>query len=342
MPDVDGFATAAQIQQCSALSGTALIMLTSAGQPGDVTRCRQLGIQAWLLKPVKPSQLLETMQATLVRAEEIAVAVAEPAPHPSAIAPHALTILLAEDNLVNQKLIVRLLEKRGHRVTVAPDGHAALAAVAREKFDLALMDVQMPDLDGLEATRLIREQESNTDRRLPIIAMTAHALKGDRERCLAAGMDGYVAKPVSPPELFAAMASIVPQFEAGVPVAPAQVAPHEVLDVTDALERVGGDWELFRDVAQTFLDDVPPRLAALQEAVTRRDAGVIDRLAHAVKSEVGAFGARFAHQAALQVETLGRSGNLEGIEAAWAVLESEMQRLVPVLSALAARPQPPQ
>jgi CheY-like chemotaxis protein len=336
MPDVDGFATAAQIKQSPDLAGTAVIMLTSAGQPGDVTRCRQIGIHAWLLKPIRPSELLETIQATLVRAGEVAVAAAEPGPVTSAVASDALRILLAEDNLINQKLIVRLLEKRGHQVTVAPNGQAAVATIAQETFDVVLMDVQMPDLDGLEATRQIREREVDSGRRLPIIAMTAHAMKGDRERCLAAGMDGYVSKPVAPSELFAAIANVVPRFAAGV-AAPVEVPPHEVLDVTEAVERVGGDWELFRDLAQTFLDGVSPRLTALQDAIARRDPDMIDRLAHALKSEVGAFGARFAFQAALQVETLGHSGNLEGIDAAWAVLESEIQRLLPVLSAVATQ-----
>ena len=199
MPDVDGFTLAWQVRQSPALAGTVFVMLTSAGQPEDLARCRELGISATLIKPIKQSDLLATLLDALTLIRHVA-----PTPTPVAFE-RPLRILLAEDNVVNQKLAMRLLEKRGHSVTIAATGLEALEALDRGAFDLVLMDVQMPDMDGLEATQIIRRREQGTDRRLPVIAMTARAMKGDRESCLDSGMDGYLAKPIQPRELFEAL-----------------------------------------------------------------------------------------------------------------------------------------
>ena len=179
------------------------MMLTSAGHMGDAARCRELGISAYLVKPIRPSELLETICQILPGG-----APRKPA---NLVTRHTLKedrrrlrILLAEDNAVNQKLASRLLEKRGHTVTVTENGKAALAALETEFFDLVLMDMQMPEMDGFEATKAIRESEQRSarGRHIPIIALTAHALKGDQERCLAAGMDAYVSKPIRTSELY--------------------------------------------------------------------------------------------------------------------------------------------
>jgi CheY-like chemotaxis protein len=180
-------------------------MLTSAGERGDSARCHDLGIAAHLTKPVSPRELRQSICAVLGHnaAESFRTA---PVAGDLAGDRHAQTsrkILLAEDNPVNQVVAVRLLQKRGHRVTVAPNGIEAVAAVLREPFDLVLMDVQMPEMDGLAATAAIRLQEARTGRHLPIFAMTAHAMKGDAERCRNAGMDGYLSKPVRPQDLYA-------------------------------------------------------------------------------------------------------------------------------------------
>jgi CheY-like chemotaxis protein len=208
MPEMDGFALASRIQHNPDLMGATLMMLTSADSTGDAQRCRELGISSYLVKPIRQSDLLETIRRVLEPPEE-----AEPdAPAPrQEIAPlgEGLQILLAEDNLVNQKLALRLLEKRGHRVTVAGTGKAALLELESGAFDVILMDVQMPEMDGFEATAEIRRRELATGSHQPIIAMTAHALKGDEERCIAAGMDGYVAKPIRPTELYAAIDRVV-------------------------------------------------------------------------------------------------------------------------------------
>jgi two-component system sensor histidine kinase/response regulator len=208
MPGTDGFTLVKQIQARPELAGTIIIMLTSIGQKGDAARCRELGIAAYLVKPARQSELLETLCRVLRKSPSTE--------SPKLITRHTLReersrlqILLAEDNAVNQTLAVRLLEKRGYAVTVAGDGRAAVAALEKQSFDLVLMDVQMPEMDGFQATAAIRAKEQPGGRRQPIIAMTAHALKGDQDRCIAAGMDGYVSKPIRTADLFAAIEAAV-------------------------------------------------------------------------------------------------------------------------------------
>ena len=205
MPEMDGFAVAACIQQDPSIAGATILMLSSMDLSGDAARCRTLGIPFYLTKPIIPSDLWEAILAALGQAA--------PANRPTPLAAqrkplgsrHGVRILVAEDNVINQLLVVRMLEKRGYEVEVVSTGQAALAALERHLFDLVLMDVQMPDLDGFEATTAIRVQERETGAHLPIIALTAHAMSGDHERCLAAGMDGYLTKPLKADELEAAI-----------------------------------------------------------------------------------------------------------------------------------------
>jgi CheY-like chemotaxis protein len=205
MPEEDGFDLARQLRQDRRCAGAAIIMLTSASRSGDSARCRELGLAAHLTKPVSPRDLRQLICGVLGgRAEEPALR--EPVTEGLRGEVRAATgrkILLAEDNPVNQLVAVRLLERRGHQVTVAADGREAVAAVERERFDLVLMDVQMPEMDGFEATTTIRRAETGTGRHLPIFAMTAHAMKGDEEQCRIAGMDGYLPKPIRAPDLYA-------------------------------------------------------------------------------------------------------------------------------------------
>jgi CheY-like chemotaxis protein len=201
MPEMDGFELASRIKQLPDSRSVTILMLSSAGMRGDAKRCRELGIAAYLTKPVKNSELLEAIIGALGKAPT-------PREEPALITRHSLReghrlcILLAEDNVVNQRLAVRLLEKRGHDVTVAANGKEALAAIAKQRCDLVLMDVQMPEMDGFETTAAIREIEKTTGAHILIVAMTAHAMKGDEERCIAIGMDGYISKPIEPQRLF--------------------------------------------------------------------------------------------------------------------------------------------
>jgi two-component system, sensor histidine kinase and response regulator len=203
MPEMDGFALVERIRQRPELSTATILMLTSAGHRGDAARCQELGVCAYLLKPIRQSELREAI-ARVLGAKEQTGAIPlitryslQDAREPSG----SLRVLIAEDNLVNQRLVTRMLEKRGHFVVVAGNGREALEALEKESFDLVLMDLQMPVMDGFEATTAIRKKEGDRGIHVPVIALTAHAMKGDREKCLAGGMDGYLTKPIRPPEL---------------------------------------------------------------------------------------------------------------------------------------------
>jgi PAS domain S-box-containing protein len=208
MPDMDGFSLAEQIRRQVNLSRTAIMMLTSAAQRGDAARCRELGVGAYLIKPIVQSQLLDAIRNLLGTAADDVRALRVPR-RSLPEGPQRLNVLLAEDNLVNQKLATRLLENHGHIVTVAANGREALALLEQQRFDLVLMDISMPTMDGFEATAAIRARETQTGEYVPVIAMTAHAMTGDRERCLAAGMDGYVSKPIRAQELFDSIESLL-------------------------------------------------------------------------------------------------------------------------------------
>ena len=203
MPQMDGFELIERIRQGSNSSTATIMMLTSAGHRGDAARCQELGVAAYLLKPIRQSELREAIARVLgARQQKGAIAlITRYSLHDAREPSSSLRVLLAEDNLVNQRLACRLLEKRGHSVAVAANGLEALQAVEKESFDLVFMDVQMPVMDGFEATAAIRKREESGGMRLPIVALTAHAMKGDREKCLAAGMDGYISKPIRPQEL---------------------------------------------------------------------------------------------------------------------------------------------
>jgi two-component system sensor histidine kinase/response regulator len=335
MPGMDGFELAAKIKADPALAGATIMMLTSAGQRGDAARCRELGIQAYLIKPIRQSELLDAILTTLgtPRAGKR---------RPSLVTRHTLRearpklrILVVEDNAVNQRLAVRLLEKQGHEVDVAANGREALAKLAAgPPFDLALMDVQMPEMDGLEATAAIRREEERTGRHLPILAMTAHALKGDRERCLAAGMDGYVSKPLHPEELYAGLRGVLqPPREpsAGLPTEPARGAP---VDHAALLARVEGDSGLLREMAELFLKTYPKLLDEIRRAIERQDALALERAAHTLKGSVSNFVAREAFLAATELENMATRRDLALAPRACGELAGTLERLRPALESL--------
>jgi len=210
LPDEDGFSLVEQIRASSEIGTIAVIMLTSAGQRGDAARCRSLGVAAYLTKPVRQSDLREAILISAGRTEDGGQGPRPITRRPQRELGRRLRILLAEDNVVNQRVAVQLLEKEGHTVVVASSGKQALDAIERGAVDLVLMDVQMPEMDGLEAASAIREREKQTGGRLPIVAMTAYAMKGDAEKCLAAGMDRYLPKPIRPDDLYQTIADLFP------------------------------------------------------------------------------------------------------------------------------------
>ena len=269
MPGMDGFALAQHVRETPELAGAIIIALSSATRRGDAARCRELGIASYLMNPVKGSDLQKATREAL----------GVPPPDEDGSAPAArglsqesrrpIHILLAEDNPVNQKLAARMLEKRGHTVVLADDGEMALASLESRSFDLVLMDVQMPKMDGFEATAAIRDREKETGSHIPIIAMTASAMKGDRERCLEAGMDGYVPKPVQMNELLGAVEGIAP-IPVGNETDPGS-HKDEVIDRVSMMARVGGDDELLNEVVALFLDDCPRHLSDIHEAIDSGD-----------------------------------------------------------------------
>jgi two-component system, sensor histidine kinase and response regulator len=227
---------------------------------------------------------------------------------------------IAEDNRVNQQVARRILEKQGHTVVVVGDGQAALATLAQVPFDLVLMDIQMPVLDGMAATAAIRAREHGTH--MPIIAMTAHAMRGDRERCLAAGMDGYVTKPLKAADLAAAIAQLLPA--APLPQTPAGTPP---VDVSAALRSVEGDQGLLENLFEAFQQDYLRQLAELQDAIGMGNAERTARVAHSVKGGVGYFGTQRASALAAQLEALGHQADWEGALSLVQELEQELARI---------------
>jgi CheY-like chemotaxis protein len=296
-----------------------------------------LGVSSYLAKPVKPSDLLEALQRLLAPG---AVADApertgdEEFPRPG----RPLRVLLAEDNLVNQKLAVRLLEKEGHSVVVTGNGREALDAIERATFDVVLMDVQMPVMGGFEATATLRDRERGTGRHLPVVATTAHAMKGDREQCHAAGMDAYIAKPIQAQELFGVLAELFPAPARGaaarVTVAKVDRPDARVWDAKLALANAGGDPELQRELAELFLEESPRLWEQLSEAAASRDVAAATRVAHGLKGSAATVGAAAAREAAERLEQAGTAGDWPGIETGLPALRHELERLTVALREL--------
>ena len=332
MPPPGGFALARHLLQNPGLADGIVMMLSSAAQIEDAARCRGLGITVHLTKPVRESELLDAIMNALGNDRAARRRTAGPLPVMRSVRP--LQVLIAEDNPVNQRLAVRLLEKWGHTVTVAGDGRKALQAWENSAFDVILMDVQMPELSGLEATAEIRRRTDNLKSKIPIIAMTAHALAGDREKCLAAGMDHYVTKPIDQRQLFEAVESIATQCASVLPPPAPNSGPGETANQFDpaiVLQRMDGDLELLREVTMLFIEDMPRQLAEIRASLGRSDGPALERAAHALKGAVGNFGARASYQAAIELEALAQARDFDRAHAKFAALEHQIELLAPAL-----------
>ena len=336
MPEMDGFTLAERIHRHEELAECALIMLTAAGESWPASRSRYARTVTSLTKPVKQSDLLDAVFSVL-GAGSSEVTTSQPERHrASSKRQRGSRILLAEDNAVNQALAVAILEKQGHRVVVAPNGREALAALDRspDAFDLILMDVQMPELGGLETTALIREQEKSTGKHIPIVAMTAHALKGDRERCLEAGMDAYLAKPVQP-ERLRKMVDEMALTSGGQDRRHDQdTKPVQVLDGRALLAQVDGDVRLLAKLTRLFLADSPGRLSSIRRAIAAQDARALQQAAHAFKGSIANFAARGPLEAAVALEGMGKRNDLAGAEGAYLTLKKQVARLERALAAV--------
>ena len=314
MPDVDGFMLARRIKKHRRLSGTRILMLTSMAGRDDVARCSRIGVDAHLNKPVSHSDLLEALGGLF------GVADAAPEPRPKAEPVRRLRILVAEDHPVNRKLLTRLLHKRGHTVKAVENGRAAVESITGSpvgRFDAVVMDLQMPELGGLEAAKAIRAHERTAGGHVPIVALTAHAMPADRERCLAAGMDGYVSKPVDADALFATIERLGPPgLPAGTPARGADTA-QPLFDEDAALAHAGGDRRLLKEVVAIFRSSRPASLRRITIAIRRQDAGALREAAHAIKGSLATVGSVEGRAAAAELEKLAGAGQfVEATEAA--------------------------
>jgi CheY-like chemotaxis protein/HPt (histidine-containing phosphotransfer) domain-containing protein len=247
-------------------------------------------------------------------------------------------VLIAEDNEINQLVARRIFQKLGHKVKVVNNGREALSAVQVRPFDLVAMDVHMPEMDGLDATIAIRDLERKTGTHIPIIAMTAHAMKGDRERCLAAGMDGYVSKPIRSLALAKAISEVMSRRRAGKE--PARIVNQTDSAINEAalLEGVDGNRRLLRKLVKLFLADYPLHLAQIKDALRDGDAEALATAAHTLKGAIGNFAAKKAVAAAQLMEVLARDGELRAASQAYSGLESELAPLVEELKRIVTNP----
>jgi signal transduction histidine kinase/DNA-binding response OmpR family regulator len=330
MPKMDGFQLVETIKGQPHPSTATIMMLTSGGQRGDSARCSALGIAAYLLKPVRQSELRQAIARVLGVSEpsnavpmvtrDSLVDGRDPA--------SALQILLAEDNLINQKLATRLLVKRGHHVTVTANGREALAALAERAYDLVLMDVQMPEMDGLEATRTLREREKITGTHQQVVAMTALAMKGDRERCMEAGMDGYLSKPIHQQELDELLENCAESTCTSSLSAATQSTQNPSVNTAELLERVDGDFSFIAELVDLFRTDYPRHLRTAREALSRQDSPAVERASHTLKGALANLAAGPASRMAQDLEASARSGDLSHAGPALQQLEEELNRVM--------------
>jgi two-component system sensor histidine kinase/response regulator len=342
MPAMDGFEVAACIRSHTNLAQTPIIMLSSADVRQCSARCREIGIRMHLMKPIKQRDLHDAISQTLMQAgenpqppqslEHVGVATKFiPRPKEEAAVPCQLRILLAEDNPTNQLLVGSLLQKRGHVVVTARTGKEAVAACLNDHFDLIVMDVQMPEMNGFEATTAIREMERSDGTRVPILALTAHTLDGFRERCLTAGMDDYISKPIRAQEFLAAVSRLMPCETAKTPDQVRSASATPLVDTQELMARFDGDMQLLHEACDIFRRSFPQHVSQLRQAVARGDAESVARTAHTLKGSVGNFGGAAALAAAQALESLGLECNLTPALDAVAKLEYEIERLMPAL-----------
>jgi PAS domain S-box-containing protein len=359
MPVVDGFELAASIRnEFADRAGHLLLMLSSPNRAAELACCDQAGLAATIAKPVNESELFDTlMSLRLGSGDEVAPSLPARAVEKART---VLRVLLVEDSLFNQKLAIALLQKRGHEVVVANNGREAVDLFFRQRFDRVLMDVQMPEMDGLEATQVIRQRESRSGGHVPIIAMTAQALSGDRERCLAAGMDEYLTKPIRADQMFEILESNSPNAAIPHPSLPKSdrtqrrgAASEEpaatvaspipktnggIVNWNHAMSVVGGDVPLLRDVTAACLEDFPRWLKEFDQALAEQQAPLFRRAAHSLRGACRTFGLDRLTAPTQELETLALAGNLTAAEALLNSLQPELQACQTELQEFLAKP----
>ncbi|MBM3130380.1 MAG: response regulator [Chloroflexi bacterium] len=337
MPDLDGVGLARAVRADPALGAIKLILLTSVGRLGGDQTAQKLGLDAALVKPVRQSELYDCLITVLGVAMAEGDAASAASPRATKEEGKGVRVLLVEDNVVNQQVAVYMLEARGYRVDVMANGREALDALERATYDLVLMDCQMPVMDGFETTAHIRQREGAA-RHTPIIALTAHALRGERDKCIAAGMDDYLAKPITPDALYATLRRWIrsgargePAPENIPPLAPPDASEEEpILDpkVLASFRQLQepGEPDIIAQLIALFLSELPTKVAALRHAIEQNDASRLAKAAHTLKGSSANMGARRAAHACLELEQLGKAGDLTGVGDLFARLEQELAR----------------
>jgi signal transduction histidine kinase/DNA-binding response OmpR family regulator len=336
MPRRDGFALIEWLRARPEYADVRVMILSSGPTADHRARAKELHVASYLTKPVRQSTLFDAIATALGPAELLPAApAAAPASELAQVA-RPLQILLAEDNPVNQMTATTMFEKLGHAVVVANNGRQAIDKLNEQAFDVVFMDVQMPEMDGVTATGEIRKQEQATGKHIPIVAMTAHAMKGDKEKCLEAGMDDYVSKPIRRKDLAEVIARIVERFltpaaengeSADAPAAYANEGSRMILDEAALLEECDNDKSMLIRMVEIFDRDARDRLPRLREVVRSGDAEAVKQEAHALKGGIGAFYARAAYDTAYVLEKMGADGNLSNAQTTLQTLESQLQSL---------------
>ena len=347
MPEMDGFTLAGRIRQNIDFDDPAMIMISSAARSGDADRCHKMGIARYMTKPIVQSELLDNVLEAF--GEPVGESASANATGDEETRGPGLKILLAEDSLINQRVALGFLERHGHEVVVASNGEEALLAMKEETFDLVLMDVQMPVLDGCQATGVIREKEQESGRHIPVIAMTAAAMKGDREKCLEAGMDDYISKPIDPEHLYDMLDEYSQQqsrretepaegdtqhgqaeteaTEVAAASGESAAQSADVIDLDQAVERIPGGPEAVKEMALLMMEECPRLMKLIRDGLANRDAKVVGRGAHTLKSAADVFGAQAVVAIAIRIEVMGREENLENVPKEMGELEKEVARL---------------
>lgn len=361
MPEIDGIMLGKMIKEDPALVDTALVMMTSLGRSENAAREESIGFAGHLTKPVKQSTLYDCLTNVLSRTKTAAATATRNVVIPKTVSwdkEHPPRILLAEDNLINQKVILGILKKLDCKADVVDNGQASLRALETAAYDLVLMDVQMPEMDGFEVTRLIRDQASNVrDHDIPIIAITAHAMKGDREKCLEAGMNDYLSKPINPTELAetirkwlstkGAEATTSVGFEPVGPSGTENTFAEQAFDVTSEpnnsndsfdisvlLARYDGNIEFIRELIELFLNTHGTDLSDIRQAIDHRDSKALEHSVHKLRSSLGALCANTVMEAATRLEKIGHSGDMTEADDAMVGLDSDISRFKSALAML--------
>jgi two-component system sensor histidine kinase/response regulator len=341
MPNMDGATLGKKIKEDTDLCKTILMLLTSQGKRGDAKRMEEIGFAAYLTKPVKSAQLRDCLALAIGSKSPVSGTSSRSIITRHSVVEakkHKIRILLAEDNFTNQKVALHILDKIGYRAEAVANGQDVLSALERNSYDLILMDVQMPELDGFETTMAIRRKEKETGQHIPIIAMTAHAMKGDRERCMEAGMDDYISKPVQPKEVIAAIERQLRETPAATSEGPRVkiLKGKEVFDKKSLLSRLGGDEQIFKEIVEAFLEDAPLQMEKLKRALEEGNSGEMERQAHLLKGAAMNMGGKEMQTVAWKMEVAAKDGDLSRVRSLAEELVSAFERLKEALSELSS------